>query len=202
MSTNDPAENAPSGAVRTNRDRSETTRAALMDAARELFVRKGYGDTSTPEVVAAAGITRGALYHHFADKRDLFRAVLVREMQAVADEIRAAAPAGLAPSEALLAGSDAYLQAMTVPGRTRLLLVDGPAVLGLAEVLALDGANAAVTLAEGLAAAQAAPRGVPLAALAQLLSAAFDRAALLVDAGADISEQKAAMAWLLRRVIG
>lgn len=202
MSTNDPADDPPIAGPRTNRDRAEVTRAALMDAARELFVRRGYADTSTPEVVAAAGVTRGALYHHFADKRDLFRAVLAREMQAVAGEIRAAAPAGLPPREALLAGSDAYLQAMTVPGRTRLLLVDGPAVLGLAEVLALDGAHAAATLAEGLAAAKVAPRGVPPAALAHLLSAAFDRAALAVDAGGDVAVQKAAMAWLLRRVTG
>ena len=63
-------------AARTNRDRTERTRAALLQAARALFVAKGYADTSTPEIVAAAGITRGALYHHFDDKRALFRAVV------------------------------------------------------------------------------------------------------------------------------
>ena len=72
---------------RTNRERTEATRLALIDAARALFVSKGYGDTSTPEIAVAAGITRGALYHHFADKRDLFRQVLVREAETVAADI-------------------------------------------------------------------------------------------------------------------
>ncbi|MDN4587230.1 TetR family transcriptional regulator [Xenophilus aerolatus] len=187
-------------APRSNRERTEATRGALMDAARRLFVEKGYADTSTPEVVAAAGTTRGALYHHFVDKRDLFRAVLAREMAAVAEDIRAAAREGLPPLKALVAGSDAYLRAMTAPGRTRLLLVDGPAVLGLAEVLAMDGAAAAATLAEGLTAAGVTPRGVALPVLADLLSAAFDRAALAVDAGGDLKAQQAAMAWLLRKL--
>lgn len=206
MSLNDPARRksiaakVDPAAPRSNRERTEATRGALMDAARTLFVERGYADTSTPEVVAAAGTTRGALYHHFVDKRDLFRAVLAREMAAVAEDIRAAAREGLPPLKALVAGSDAYLRAMTAPGRTRLLLVDGPAVLGLAEVLAMDGAAAAATLAEGLTAAGVAPRGVALPVLADLLSAAFDRAALAVDAGGDLQAQQAAMAWLLRKL--
>ena len=101
--------------ARTNRERTETTRLALTEAARTLFVNKGYGDTSTPEIAVAAGITRGALYHHFADKRDLFRQVLQRESQAVAADIEAAAPGQLSPREALLEGSKAYLNAMTAP---------------------------------------------------------------------------------------
>jgi len=208
MSQDDPVDrkpmaaavDAPATSPRSNRERTEATRGALMDAARALFVGKGYAETSTPEVAAAAGTTRGALYHHFADKRDLFRAVLAREMAAVAEDIRAAAREGLPPLKALIAGSDAYLRAMTAPGRTRLLLVDGPAVLGLAEVLAMDGAAAAATLAQGLSAAGVAPRGVALPVLGDLLSAAFDRAALAVDAGGDLKAQQAAMAWLLRKL--
>ena len=78
---------------RTNRDRTEKTRTALMQAARSLFVDKGYGDTSTPEIVAAAGITRGALYHHFEDKRALFRAIVMDEALAVASAIERETPA-------------------------------------------------------------------------------------------------------------
>jgi len=187
---------------RSNRERTDATRHALLDAARALFVAHGYGDTSTPALVAAAGITRGALYHHFADKRDLFRQVLLRESQAVAADIRAAAPDALAPHDALLAGGDAYLAAMAVPGRTRLLLIEGPAVLGLGECLAMDESNAAATLREGLAEAGIASDDVPLQALAGLLSAAFDRAALEVDMGADAGEVRAAMRWLLQRTLG
>src|SRR5690606_7655672 len=115
---------------RSNRERTEATRAALLDAARKLFVEKSYAETGTPEIVAAAGVTRGALYHHFADKQALLRAVVEAESQAVADEVEKAAPVSLAPLDALRLGGTAFLAAMTTPGRTRLLLLDGPAVLG------------------------------------------------------------------------
>ncbi len=193
---------------RTNRERTETTRLALIEAARALFVSKGYGDTSTPEIAEAAGITRGALYHHFADKRDLFRQVLVREAEAVAASIEAAAPEPLAPREALLEGSKAYLDAMSVPGRTRLLLIDGPAVLGREEIAAIDDATSAASLREGLAQAgvagpggMAGAAGAGLDALARLLSAAFDRAALEIDGGADAAEVRSAMLWLLQQAL-
>ncbi|QRQ87234.1 TetR family transcriptional regulator [Cupriavidus oxalaticus] len=192
--------------ARSNRERTEATRQALLDAARSLFVERGYGETSTPDVCAAAGITRGALYHHFADKRDLFRQVLADEAAAVAADIEAATPAGLDPAEALMAGAQAYLDAMTVPGRTRLLLVEGPAALGLRDTLAMDEANAARTLREGLDAAAVGRQGgqgeVALPALAPLLSAAFDRAALEIEAGADPVRVREAMLWLLRRALG
>lgn len=185
---------------RSNRDRTEKTRAALILAARALFVDKGYADTSTPEIVAAAGITRGALYHHFEDKRALFRAVVTDEALAVARAIERETPDGLQPLEALLKGSVAYLDAMRVPGRTRLLLIEGPSVLGLAEMKKLDDENAARTLRDGLEAAIDA-RGLPLAAVADLLSAAFDRAALAIDAGEDAQAYRAAIAALIQRVV-
>jgi AcrR family transcriptional regulator len=186
----------------TNRERTETTQLALLEAARALFVSKGYGDTSTPDIAQAAGITRGALYHHFADKRDLFRQVLAREAMAVAADIEAAAPAPLGPREALLQGSEAYLDAMTVPGRTRLLLIDGPAMLGMAEAMAIDDANAAHSLREGLVRAGVGRGKVSVDALSQLLSAAFDRAALEIDAGADANAVRAAMRWLIEQALG
>ncbi len=116
----------PQDLPRSNRDRTVKTRFALMQAARRLFIEKGYAETSTPEIVAAAGITRGALYHHFEDKRALFRAIVTGEALAVARAIERNAPADLRPIDALLAGSSAYLEAMRVPGRTRLLLIEGP----------------------------------------------------------------------------
>lgn len=192
-----------SDSPRSNRDRTERTRAALMQAARALFVDKGYGETSTPEIVAAAGITRGALYHHFEDKRALFRAIVTEEALAVASVIEQHAPADLPPLDALLAGSTAYLDAMRVPGRTRLLLIEGPSVLGLTEMKKLDEDNAARTLRSGLEAAMSgrnASSSAPLSALADLLSAAFDRAALAIDGGEDAAEYRAAIAVLIRRV--
>ncbi|MEH6421294.1 TetR/AcrR family transcriptional regulator [Pseudomonas sp. CGJS7] len=197
-----PKDDRPSAhAPRSNRERTEATRHALLEAARGLFVEKGYGDTSTPEVSVAAGTTRGALYHHFIDKRDLFRQVLQRESQAVREDILAATPPDLSPRAALILGAQAYLRAMTMPGRTRLLLIDGPAVLGLSDAIAIDDAHAGDTLHEGLAAALGERADVDIASLATLLSAAFDRAALEIDAGADAQRVGEAMVWLVERVL-
>ncbi len=193
-------QSSPAASPRSNRERTQATRQALLAAARALFVDKGYAETSTPEVSAAAGTTRGALYHHFIDKRDLFRHVLQHEAEAVRAAIDAAAPAPADPLHALIQGARAYLRAMTAPGRTRLLLIDGPAVLGHAEATAIDGAQAAAALRTGLSAVLG-EETIALDALAPLLSAAFDRAALEIDAGADAQAVGEAMEWLLRRAV-
>jgi len=91
---------------------------------------------------------------------------------------------------------------MAVAGRTRLLLIDGPAVLGMAEIMAMDEANATDTLREGLRAAIPGAGTVSINALSSLLSAAFDRAALEIDAGADPGEVRTAMYWLLHKMLG
>lgn len=190
--------------TRSNRERTETTRNNLISTARTLFVEKGYAETSTPEICAAAGITRGALYHHFADKRDLLRAVLEREARAIADDIEAqTSPAGSA-RQALIDGSLAYLDAMRVAGRTRLLLIEGPAVLGMAEMHALDEAHGARTLREGLEAAMSSEERerLPVPALSALLSAAFDRAALAIESGADETAFRTVMIGIIERILG
>lgn len=172
-------------ARRTNRERSEATRALLLAAARKLFVAKGYADTGTPEIVAAAGVTRGALYHHFNDKQALFRAVVEQESAVVAAEIERATANLTSVREALLKGGEAFLRAMSRTGRTRLLLLDGPAVLGRAEMNAIDDAHGARTLREGISDAmgQGVMRSLPVDALTAVLAAAFDRAALEIESG-------------------
>ena len=111
---------------RSNRERSDATRTALLDAARTLFMKKGYADTATPEIVTAADVTRGALYHHFPDKKALFWAVIEREANNVATDIDARSAKASSAREALLQGASAYFDAMAVPGRTRLLLKEAP----------------------------------------------------------------------------
>lgn len=171
---------------RTNQQRSDATRAALLDAARALFVDKGYAETGTPEIVRAASVTRGALYHHFADKADLLRGVIVRELERVASEIDQAAADAPSTMDALTQGAVAWFNAMSDPGSTRLLLLDGPAVLGRAEMDRIDRATSAATLVAGLRAGQEAGEIIdaPLNALAGSLSAVFDRAALDIVNGA------------------
>lgn len=172
---------------RPNTQRSEEMRARLLSAARRLFAENGYGATSTPEIVAAADVTRGALYHHFRDKQALFRAVVQDEAAAVATEIEARSAGALSAREALLAGAKAYLAAMRESGRVRLLLLEGPAVLSREAMDALDAEHAARTLREGLADAVSSGeiKRLPQEALTLLLSALFDRAALAVDGGHD-----------------
>jgi AcrR family transcriptional regulator len=184
---------------RSNKDRSDTTTAQLIEAARGLFVERGYAETSTPDIVAAAGVTRGALYHHFADKQALFRAVVEREAETVTALIEAAAPDHLRPRDVLLAGGDAYLKAMAEPGRTRLLLLDGPAVLGRAGMDAIDLRHGTRSLREGVAAAMrgGSMRKLPLDEITMLLSSAFDRAALAIDGGGDARNYRKSLAALI-----
>ncbi|MEI9400902.1 helix-turn-helix domain-containing protein [Mesorhizobium argentiipisi] len=184
---------------RSNRDRTEATRADLIRAARKLFTGKSYVETGTPEIVAEAGVTRGALYHHFADKQALFAAVVEQEAAAVAAEIDQASAPSLSAREALIAGSDAYLKAMRAPGRTRLLLLDGPAVLGRAAMDEIDNRHGNRSLREGLIAAMRAQpmTRLPAEALTVLLAAAFDRAALAIEAGGSAADYRAALIALM-----
>lgn len=187
---------------RTNRERSEATRAALLGAARTLFIEKGYGGTSTPEVVAQAKVTRGALYHHFADKTALFRAVIEAEAQAVAAEIDGTTEDSTSPAEALTLGTKAYFRAMAAAGRARLLLIEGPAVLGPQDMARIDRTTGGEALRAGLDAALAHLRlSAPvLTALAHVLSAAFDRAALAIAQGEPASPYEASIALLVWRL--
>ncbi|NTF45194.1 TetR/AcrR family transcriptional regulator [Rhizobium rhizogenes] len=189
---------------RSNRERTEKTKAALIAAARALFVEKGYAETSTPEIVTAAGITRGALYHHFEDKRALFRAVVQDEALAVTRAIERATPERLAPLGALIAGSNAYIDALRVTGRTRLLLIEGPTVLGFKDMKELDEETTTLSLKQGLEAALDPDTSSSAAvdALADILSAAFDRAALAIDAGGDAERYRTAIAYLIKRIAG
>jgi len=181
---------------RSNRERTEQTRQALIDAGRCLFVEKGYAETSTPEIVAAAGVTRGALYHHFEDKKALFRAVIECEAQGVAEAIEERSASHDTLRAALIAGTSAYFDAMMVQGRTRLLLIEAPAVLGPSVAATIDGENAEATLRAGLA-AMLPEAGALLGPLTSLLSAAFDRAAIAIDAGGGRRDYEQAIAALL-----
>lgn len=169
---------------RSQVERTDATRAALIAAARELFLGRGYAATGTPEIVAAAGLTRGALYHHFADKTALFLAAAEQLAQEVADDVARGSAHHDRPVDALLAGAEAYFSSMGQPGRARLLLLEAPSVLSPAQMLALSESAGFLALKEGLTRLLgAAPGQVPVHELAVLLSAAFDRAALAMAQG-------------------
>ncbi|MCG8491884.1 MAG: TetR/AcrR family transcriptional regulator [Sneathiellales bacterium] len=170
---------------RSNRSRTEATRKKLISAARQLFAKKGYAETGTPEIVKAAAVTRGALYHHFEDKSDLFRAVVRQEADAVARHIERETLDPASALDALITGMDAYFDAVNKPGRVRILLLDGPAVLGQKEMNRIDRETGGEELKEGLAYAlgKEEDRDYPLDALTLIISAAFDKAALAIAEG-------------------
>ncbi|HHI69570.1 MAG TPA: TetR/AcrR family transcriptional regulator [Rhodobacteraceae bacterium] len=169
---------------RSNKVRSEEMRARLITVSRRLFAQKGFAETGTPEIVKAAQVTRGALYHHFTDKTDLFRSVVLAEAKDVENEISLFSANSSSATDALRVGAKSYFKSMKKPGRVRLLLLDGPAVLGQAEMASIDAITGGKALREGLS-ALLTDKSVPLAALAEIISAAFDRAALAIANGAD-----------------
>ncbi len=116
---------------RTQADRSAATRAALVGAARPLFATKGYAAVGTDEVARAAGVTRGALYHQFAGKEELFAAVFEQLEAEIADRIGAGLLAGAGdPAAVLHDGIDAWLAACAEPEVHRIVLIEAPAALG------------------------------------------------------------------------
>ncbi len=116
---------------RTKAAQREATTAALITTARELFAERGYADVGTEEIVQRAGLTRGALYHHFrGGKEELFRAVLVQISAEVVRQVAEVAAGTDDPWEVLLAGSEAFLDACANPEVQRIMLIDGPSVLG------------------------------------------------------------------------
>lgn len=175
----------PQAKRRTQAERRAETKAALLQAARALFVEHGYDPTSTPEIVARAGVTRGALYHHFEDKKDLFHALATQEAQAIAETIDARTRGIADPRAAMIAGTNAYFDAMAEPGRAKLLLSDAPSVLGFTQALELTKPQGSEELKDGLRRTRPDLSEADLLALTNVLSAAFDRAALEIAEGAD-----------------
>jgi len=136
---------------RSNAERRKETRRALLAAGRALFLERGFQGTSTPEVAAHAGLTRGVFYHHFADKLALFRAVLEGKEAATAYEIEESARGAEGSLDALRRGARAYFKAMGDPARARLMLINGPALLGPQEMRRIDLETGGRELRVGLA---------------------------------------------------
>lgn len=174
---------------RTQSERTEATRAALIGAARQLFAARGYADVGTEEIVRAAGVTRGALYHHFADKRELFEAVYEQMEAELTQRIASGALDANAesPLEAMRAGAEMFLDACTEPEAQRIVLLDGPAVLGWARWREIGAAHGLGLIEATLSAAMESGAIVrqPSRPLAHVLMGALDEAALLVATSDD-----------------
>ena len=173
---------------RTQAERTAATREALLTAARALFGARGYADVGTEEVVRAAGVSRGALYHHFADKAELFTAVLESVEEMVNARIVAAMSAAGAddPVGAMRLGTAAFLDFCVEPGMARIILIDGPAVLGAQAWNEASNNEVAATVQlinHGIDLGRIPPQ--PAEPLARILLGALNQAALYIAGAPD-----------------
>ncbi|MFE9323732.1 TetR/AcrR family transcriptional regulator [Nocardia sp. NPDC052278] len=174
---------------RSQEDRSRATRAALEQAGRRLFAERGFAATSAEELVTEAGVTRGALHHHYGDKRGLFLAVLekieIETTQEIENAIGAGNPDDILTSMAI--GLNVFLEICQRPEMIRITLYDGPAVLGwqaFREFEARHGLGLVIAQLE-----RARDAGLiadaPIQVLAQLIFSAVTEAGLIVAHATD-----------------
>jgi AcrR family transcriptional regulator len=188
-------------------ERSEATRGELVAVARRLFASRGYADVGTEEIVRAAGVTRGALYHHFDSKRELLAAVheeIERELtERIATEAFSRDDAPADPISALHRGAELFLDACLEPEVQRIVLLDAPAVLGWErwrEVASRYGLGLIEATLQ--AAVDAGSIGdQPVRPLAHVLMGALDEAAMYVARADDRGVARAEMGATLARIL-
>jgi AcrR family transcriptional regulator len=188
---------------RTQAQRRAATTRALLDAARSLFAEKGYHETAAEEIVRRAGLTRGALYHHFEDKKDLFR-VVVDEMEGEIDEeIEAAERAQPDLPEAVMAGYRAFVDAVLDPEMRRTFFLEGPSVLGW-EWREIDARHAVGKIEEGLETliAEGFVEPQPVGPLARLINGTLLEAAFFVAASEDPEAARDEVWGAMERLVG
>jgi AcrR family transcriptional regulator len=181
-------------------ERAETTRGALVAAAGELFAERGYNQVSADSVARRAGVTSGALYHHFRDKRDLFKGAVEAAEAALAGRVAAAAGRGGDPWDRLRLGIVEYLEACAEPAGGHLLFLDAPSVLGGEEWRRIQTTHHLRPLRAALAGAMRAgllERQAP-EPLARLLLGALGEAS--IAPASEQAELRSAALWLLGRL--
>src|SRR3954453_7780436 len=161
---------------------ARATREALIAAALDLFTERGYAAVGTEEIVARAKVTRGALYHHFDDKRDLFRAVFERVESDLMERIGATMQSADDPYELMVGGMRAFLDACEEPAVKQISLTDAPAVLGWEEWREIDNRHGLGLTRAALEGAVSAGVLRPIAVdpMAHLLVAALSEAAFVI----------------------
>jgi AcrR family transcriptional regulator len=190
---------------RTQEERSAATRDALISAARRLWGLRGYAEVGTPEIATAAGVTRGAMYHQFADKATLFAEVV----EAVEQDVMArmgmlvAESGATTPAVAIRAAVDAWLEVSSDPEVRQLVLLDAPSVLGwaafrdVAQRYSLGMTEQLLT--EAIRAGQLAEQ--PVRALAHVLIGALDEAAMYIATADDATRARRETGEVLHRLI-
>ena len=194
----------PDERPRTKAAQREATTAALIASARELFAAHGYAAVGTEQIVQHAGVTRGALYHHFREgKEELFRAVLVQIAAEAVKRVAAAAASTADPWEALERGCEAFLDACATPEVQRIVLTDGPAVLGwdVWRAIDTDYGLGVIELALERTSNAGELLPAPANAVAQVLAGALDEAAMVVAGAEDPAAAREEMGRTVRRLL-
>ena len=189
---------------RTQEERSAATREALIVAARRLWGERGYAEVGTPEIATTAGVTRGAMYHQFADKAALFLAVVEVVEQDVMARMgtMVAASGATSPADAIRAAVDAWLEVSGDPEVRQLVLLDAPSVLGWAGFRDV-AQRYSLGMTEDLlvAAMNAGQLAVqPSRALAHILIGALDEAGMVIATAEDRERARADVGEVLRRL--
>ena len=181
---------------RSQPERTEATTRALVESARELFASEGYSATQLDDIVRAAGVTKGALYHHFQGKADLFRAVFEHEQRRLAKVVSDAYHRQRDPWKGFAAGCRALLEAQLEPGVQRITLLDAPSVLGWEQMREIGSKYCLKMVKKGLEDAvtsgEIAPR--PIEPIAHLVFGALCEGSMMV---ARADDQRAAAKRLL-----
>ncbi|HET9494872.1 MAG TPA: TetR/AcrR family transcriptional regulator [Chloroflexia bacterium] len=189
-------------------ERTEATKARLLEVTRRLFVERGYNEVPAEELVREAGLTRGALYHHFGGKDGLFTALYEQIQREVNDRIDRVADAAPDPWSALVAACHEFLECSVDPEVQRITLLDAPAVLSWDAKRELDARYCLGALKEGLRVAQesGAIRLESLDATAHLLLGAMTESAMWIarshDPSAALAEAKAGLERMLEGLRG
>jgi AcrR family transcriptional regulator len=174
---------------RTQKERSAATQGALLSAARRLWGERGYAAVSTPEIAQAANVTRGAMYHQYANKTELFLAVLeaieTDVINRLTADVIAADPS--TPTEILHITADAWLQIAVEPEIRQLMLLDAPSILGWAGFREISQRYGLGMTEQLLSAAieSGELRPQPTRPLATIVLAALDEAAMIIANAAD-----------------
>ncbi len=177
----------PPKRARTQKERSEATTASLVSAARALFAARGFADTSIEDVLNAASVTRGALYHHFDSKTALFRAAFEEQEKILTLAVAHAAAAKRGAWPAFRAGCEAFLEACLDPDTQRIILIDAPAVLGWDVMREIESRYALALLRAGLEAMMKEGKLArrPIDTLASILLGALSEAAMAIARAPD-----------------
>ena len=184
-------------------EQSKETQDRLIKAAKELFTTKGYAGTAMEDLVAKAGMTRGALYHQYQDKRDLFRAVFEAVEVELGQRLALAVGMETDPWQQLRSGARAFLAAATDPAIRRIVLIDGPSVLGWEEWRRIDGQYSLGMVRAVFEMNMAAGNIVeqPVEPLTHLIVGALNEAALAVAAASDAERAREEFAESMERVL-